>query len=125
MRRTYLDDDDREYVIATKRHLSQLIERRGMAIDDLAYETGIPVTSLRRWLNPKNSTFMPLPAARRTCRALGIEISDMLLPVGHDRRLDRAMRIFLQLPPELADTVIDQLLAIAGALGKPFPFDEG
>lgn len=99
MRRTYLDDDDREYVIATKRHLSQLIERRGMAIDDLAYETGIPVTSLRRWLNPKNSTFMPLPAARRTCLALGIEISDMLLPVGHDRRLDRAMRIFLQLPP--------------------------
>ena len=35
MRRAYLDDDDREYVRDTKLLLAQLIERRGMAIDEL------------------------------------------------------------------------------------------
>jgi hypothetical protein len=30
----------------------------------------------------------------------------------------------LQLPPEIADTVIDQLLAIAAALGKPIQLDD-
>ena len=124
MRRAYLDDDDREYVLATKRLLGQLIERRGIAIDDLAFETGIPETSLRRWLSPRDSSFMTLPAARHICRVLGIEIADMLLPVGHDRRLDRSLRVFLQLPPEIADTVIDQLLAIAAALGKPIQLDD-
>lgn len=124
MRRTYLDDDDREYVIATKRHLSQLIERRGMAIDDLAFETGIPETSLRRWLNPRNASFMPLAAAACLCRALGIEITDMLLPIGHGRKLDRALQIFLQLPPELADAVIEQLLTVAAALGKPIQVED-
>ncbi|MNG11278.1 hypothetical protein D3C84_948070 [compost metagenome] len=124
MRRAYVDDDDREYVLATKRWLSQLIERRGMTIDDLAYESGIPETSLRRWLSLKNGAFMPLPAARHICRVLGIEIADMLLPVGHDRRLDRALRVFLQLSPELADTFIEQLLAISAALGKPIQLDD-
>lgn len=124
MRRAYLDDDDREYVLGTKRLLWQLIERRGITIDDLAYETGIPQTSLRRWLSSNNTSFMTLPAARHICRVLGIEIADMLLPVGNDRRLDRALRIFLQLPPELADTFIDQLLAIAAALGKPIQLDD-
>lgn len=124
MRRAYLDDDDREYVRDTKLLLAQLIERRGMAIDELAFETGIPETSLRRWLNPNNPQFMSLPAARHVCRVLGIEIADMLLPVGHSSRLDRSLRIFLQLPPELADTVVDQLLAIAEAIGKPIQFDD-
>jgi transcriptional regulator with XRE-family HTH domain len=124
MRRAYLDDDDREYVRDTKLLLAQLIERRGMAIEELAFETGIPETSLRRWLNPNNGLFMNLPAARHICRALGIEIADMLIPVGHNRRLDRSLSIFLQLPPEIADTFIDQLLAIAAALGKPIPLDE-
>ncbi|ELB2793261.1 helix-turn-helix domain-containing protein [Aeromonas hydrophila] len=124
MRRAYLDDDDREYVLATKRLLAQLIERSGMPIDELAFETGIPETSLRRWLSLNNSSFMNLPAARHICRVLGIEIADMLLPVGHDRKLDRALRIFLQLPPELADTFIDQLLAVAAALGKPIQLDD-
>lgn len=124
MRRAYLDDDDREYVRDTKRLLAQLIERRGMAIDELAFETGIPETSLRRWLNPNSPQFMSLPAARHVCRVLGIEIADMLLPVGHSSRLDRSLRIFLQLPPELADTFIDQLLAISAALGKPIELDD-
>lgn len=124
MRRAYQNDDDREYVMSTKRLLGQLIERRGIAIDDLAYEADVPVTSLRRWLSLKNTSFMTLPAARHICRVLGIEIADMLLPVGHDRRLDRSLRIFLQLPPELADTFIDQLLAIAASLGKPIQLDD-
>lgn len=124
MRRAYLDDDDREYVRDTKLLLAQLIERRGMAIDELAFETSIPETSLRRWLNPNTPQFMSLPAARHVCRALGIEISDMLLPVGHSSRLDRSLRIFLKLPPELADTLIDQLLAIAEALGQPIQLDD-
>lgn len=124
MRRAYLDDDDRKYVLGTKRLLGQLIERRGIAIDDLAFDADIPVTSLRRWLSLKNDSFMTLPAARRLCRVLGIEIADMLLPVGHDRRLDRSLQIFLQLPPELADTFIDQLLAIAAAMGHPIQLDD-
>lgn len=124
MRRAYQNDDDREYVMSTKRLLGQLIERRGIGIDDLAYEADVPVTSLRRWLSLKNTSFMTLPAARHICRVLGIEIADMLLPVGHDRRLDRSLRIFLQLPPELADTFIDQLLAIAASLGKPIQLDD-
>lgn len=124
MRRAYLDDDDREYVRDTKLLLAQLIERRGMAIDELAFETGIPETSLRRWLNPNTHQFMSLPAARHVCRVLGIEIADMLLPVGDSSRLDRSLRIFLKLPPELADTLIDQLLAIAAALGQPIQLDD-
>ena len=57
--------------------------------------------------------------ARRICDYLGIEISDLLLPIGRQRHLDRALRIFLRLPPRLADTVIDQLMVMADALGAP------
>ena len=38
----YLTDDDREYVIATKKHLAQLMQRHGVSVDDLSFETGIP-----------------------------------------------------------------------------------
>ena len=69
----YLTDDDREYVIATKKHLAQLMQRHGVSVDDLSFETGIPTTSIRRWLNVRHSGFMPLPAARRICDYLGIE----------------------------------------------------
>lgn len=75
----YLTDDDREYVIATKKHLAQLMQRHGVSVDDLSFETGIPTTSIRRWLNVRHSGFMPLPAARRICDYLGIEISDLLM----------------------------------------------
>ena len=115
----YLTDDDREYVIATKKHLAQLMQRHGVSVDDLSFETGIPTTSIRRWLNVRHSGFMPLPAARRICDYLGIEISDLLLPIGRQRHLDRSLRIFLRLPPRLADTVIDQLMVMADALAPP------
>lgn len=61
----YLTDDDREYVIATQKHLAQLMQRHGVSVDDLSFETGIPTTSIRRWLNVRHSGFMPLPAAYR------------------------------------------------------------
>lgn len=115
----YLTDDDREYVIATKKHLAQLMQRHGVSVDDLSFETGIPATSIRRWLNVRHSGFMPLPAASRICDYLGIEISDLLLPIGRQRHLDRSLRIFLRLPPRLADTVIDQLMVMADALAPP------
>lgn len=67
----------------------------------------------------RHSGFMPLPAARRICDHLGIEISDLLLPIWRHRHLDRSLRIFLPLPPCLADTVIDQLMVMADALGAP------
>ena len=95
------------------------MQRHGVSVDDLSFETGIPTTSIRRWLNVRHSGFMPLPAARRICDYLGIEISDLLLPIGRQRHLDRPLRIFLRLPPRLADTVIDQLMVMADALGAP------
>ncbi|MNH76142.1 Helix-turn-helix domain protein [compost metagenome] len=122
MSRAYIDDDDRAYVAAIKKHLASVIKRRGLTLDDLSDATGIPEPSLRRWLSTRNHSFMPLHAARRICQALGIEIADMLMPVGQ-RGGDRVLLAFLNLPPALAELAVRYAYDVAAACGKPIPVD--
>lgn len=120
MSRAYIDDEDRAYVTAIKKHLACVIARRGLTLDDLSDETGIPEPSLRRWLSTRNQSFMPLHAARRICKALDIEIADMLIPVGQ-RGDDPLLMAFLALPPALAEMAVRYAYDMAAACGKPLP----
>lgn len=99
MSREYMDEQDRAYVQATKRHFRQWMERNGWSPDDLANITKVPATTIRRWVSPLNDQFMPLGAAHHICRRLGIDIQAILLPQGSTTTA-RATRIFLQLPPK-------------------------
>ncbi len=72
MPREYMDEQDRAYVQATKRHF-------------------------RRWVSPLNDQFMPLGAAHHICRRLGIDIQAILLPQGSTTTA-RATRIFYSSP---------------------------
>lgn len=82
MSREYMDEQDRAYVQATKRHFRQWMERNGWSADDLATITKVPATTIRRWVSPLNDQFMPLGAAHHICRRLGIDIQAILLPRG-------------------------------------------
>lgn len=122
MSREYMDEQDRAYVQATKRHFRQWMERNGWSPDDLANITKVPATTIRRWLSPLNDQFMPLGAAHHICRRLGIDIQAILLPQGSTTTA-RATRIFLQLPPKHADMMVEQWLQIARTLGVDLDID--
>lgn len=118
MSRAYIDDDDRAYVQVVKMTLAGIIARQGLTLDDISDATGIPEPSLRRWLSPRSHTFMPLHAGRRICLALGIELADMLLPVGR-RGDDPILQAFLALPPGLAELAVRYAYDAAEACGTP------
>lgn len=118
MSRAYIDDDDRAYVLAVKKNLAGVLARRGLSLDDVSDATGIPEPSLRRWLSPRTQSFMPLHAARRICQAIGIEIADMLMPVGQ-RGDEPILQAFLALPPALAELAVRYAYDAAEACGTP------
>lgn len=118
MSRAYIDDDGIAYVMAVKRHTKQLMRARGMTIEDLSYATGVPDSTMRRWLSTRSRSFMPLFAALRICQTLGVGISDMLIPTDV-AGTDPVLQAFLALPPKLARAAVKSAYDMAAACGSP------
>lgn len=101
IKRLYITNRARVYLITTKTHISTLIRDKGFSVQELSYKTQIPLSSLIKWLNQNNELHIPLPAVVVIAQALNVSVRDMLPPdnipqAESDRYL--AIEVFLQAP---------------------------
>lgn len=105
MIRDYIDEADRQYLRATKAHMAGLMARRGIGVEELAAGSGIPETTLRRWLSESRKEFCGLLEARRLAEVLEVSLIDMVVPFDA-RTDDQVLRNFLALPPHVQEAVV-------------------
>lgn len=103
MRKNYVDDIDREYVVNTKLKFAGILQERGWSVKRLSLDAGIPESTLYGWLDIDNPEFMSLPAASKVCRTIGISIHELLadpmwLTIDRNRYL--FVRPFMEEPIE-------------------------
>lgn len=79
-RKNYLTAAESNYVSAAKQFLSMTLESRGVSPDQLSLITGIPASTISRWLSKNRDEFMTLADAALICRHLGIDVQHMLPP---------------------------------------------
>ena len=101
IKRLYITNRARVYLITTKTHISTLIRDKGFSVQELSYKTQIPLSSLIKWLNQNNELHIPLPAVVVIAQALNFSVRDMLppdnIPQAESDRY-RAIEVFLQAP---------------------------
>ncbi|MGU5637103.1 helix-turn-helix domain-containing protein [Aeromonas veronii] len=101
IKRLYITNRARVYLITTKTHISTLIRDKGFSVQELSYKTQIPLSSLIKWLNHNNELHIPLPAVVVIAQALNVSVRDMLppdnIPQAESDRY-RAIEVFLQAP---------------------------
>lgn len=79
-RKAYLTAAELDYVAAAKRYLAAILAEKGVSESQLEEMTGIPVSTLSRWLSQERGEFMTLADAALICRAIGIDVQAMLPP---------------------------------------------
>ncbi|HEB4993857.1 TPA: helix-turn-helix transcriptional regulator [Aeromonas hydrophila subsp. hydrophila] len=79
-RKAYLTSAELGYVAAAKRYLAAILAEKGVSESQLEEMTGIPVSTLSRWLSQDRGEFMTLADAALICRAIGIDVQAMLPP---------------------------------------------
>ncbi|WP_033138425.1 helix-turn-helix domain-containing protein [Aeromonas finlandensis] len=79
-RKAYLTAAELDYVAAAKRYLAAILAEKGISESQLEEMTGIPVSTLSRWLSQDRGEFMTLADAALICRAIGIDVQAMLPP---------------------------------------------
>lgn len=79
-RKAYLTAAEQGYVAASKRYLAAILAEKGVSESQLEEMTGIPVSTLSRWLSQDRGEFMTLADAALICRAIGIDVQAMLPP---------------------------------------------
>ncbi|MCH7348608.1 MULTISPECIES: helix-turn-helix domain-containing protein [Aeromonas] len=84
-RKAYLTSAELEYVAAAKRYLAAILAEKDINESQLEAMTGIPVSTLSRWLSQDRGEFMTLADAALICRAIGIDVQAMLPPATWDR----------------------------------------
>lgn len=77
-RKKYLTHHALEFVVLTKLKLRSIMEDRGWNMETLSHATGIPQSTLSRWLDPERRDFMGLADAVVVSEALGITVREML-----------------------------------------------
>lgn len=101
IKRLYITNRARVYLVTIKTHISALIRDQGFSVQELSRKTKIPLSSLIRWLNHHNDLHIPLPALVVIAQALDISVRDML-PPGNIPQTEsdryRAIEVFLQAP---------------------------
>ncbi|MEV3833467.1 helix-turn-helix domain-containing protein [Aeromonas allosaccharophila] len=91
-RKAYLTAAELDYVAAAKRYLAAILAEKGISESQLEEMTGIPVSTLSRWLSQERGEFMALADAALICRAIGIDVQAMLPPQHGVARIQRARR---------------------------------
>lgn len=79
-RKAYLTSAELEYVAAAKHYLAAILAEKDVNESQLEKMTGIPVSTLSRWLSQERGEFMTLADAALICRAIGIDVQAMLPP---------------------------------------------
>lgn len=99
--RVYITKRARAYLKAAKQHLMALLTDRGLDEESLSHMTKIPLTTLKRWLDPEHDGFMPLQAAAVIAEHLKISVHDILPPdgvVAMDSERYQALEVFMTAP---------------------------
>ncbi|MFR9719858.1 helix-turn-helix domain-containing protein [Aeromonas diversa] len=98
----YLTQESREYILRAKGYLQHMLAKRGLSHGDFSEMTGIPRTTLQRWLSTSNDGFMTLVDAVVICQHLGISVHDMLpepcWPVREEQQRTSLLRRLEQIP---------------------------
>lgn len=76
-RKSYVDEKSRDYVRQTKRKLALIIADKGWTVETISEVTKIPATNLYRWLDPDETSFVPLDCSMMICNCIGIDIREM------------------------------------------------
>lgn len=108
--KTYITKGARDYVVYAKQHLLQLLSDKGLDENALSRRTGIPLTTLKRWLNPDNDVFMPLTAAVVIAGELDLAVCQILPPIGnpyHPVERQDAMAALANVPIEHVRALVD------------------
>lgn len=102
-KRQYITPEALQFVAITKLNLIRILSHRGMDARTVSRATGIPESTLSRWLDPELSDFPPLVALVVIADHLGIQVREILADPGF-RGLDyeryRQLRPLLELPVE-------------------------
>ena len=70
------------------RPLSEWLKKTGTAMEDIAYETGIPLGILRAKLN--NTEYVPMEYIDRICGAFGLKVEEVMeWSEGEQKELER------------------------------------
>lgn len=78
MKKPYIQQIDRDYIVNCKLKLAGIIKSRGWTVDALSAKTGIPVSTIYSWLDIERTEFMTFAAASVVCRALKISVHEVL-----------------------------------------------
>lgn len=80
--KTYVTPQARQFVEATKLHFANLLDASGVTPARLSRMTGIPESTLSRWLNINVSDWMGFDQAAVVANALGVTVREMLAHPG-------------------------------------------
>lgn len=102
----YLTSSSIDYVHRTKRVVRQLMAERNLRQIHISRMTGIPRSSISRWLSPHNDEFMGLAEAVMISSVMGVSVQSILAtpdwPVLDDEHMG-LMSVAARLPkPHLA-----------------------
>jgi DNA-binding Xre family transcriptional regulator len=93
----YLTPVSLDYVIACKLKLAGILEDRGWNKETLSYATGIPQSTLSRWLDPDRHDFMRLADAAVISDCIGITVREMLAdPMWRDLQPNDERYLFIR-----------------------------
>ncbi|HIC8798581.1 TPA: helix-turn-helix domain-containing protein [Aeromonas veronii] len=96
-RKVYLTAAEHDYVADAKRYLAAILAEKGVSESQLEEMTGIPVSTISRWLSPERREFMTLADAALICRALGMDVHSMLPPATWTHSYPESARIVILL----------------------------
>ena len=80
--KTYVTPQARQFVDATKRHFANLLDVKKVSPARLSRMTGIPESTLSRWLNVNVPDWMGFDQAAVVANALGVTVREMLAHPG-------------------------------------------
>lgn len=108
-KKAYLTWQARAYVKATKQRVNLILKERQISHATLAVMTGIPDSTMSRWLNEDRDEFMGLGDAALICDRLGITIRDILPDAEWRHQSDQRwgeLQFFLTIPLDHARWMI-------------------
>lgn len=77
-KKLYVTERAIRFTVASKHKLRSIIKDKGLSSWKISSGTGIPVSTIDRWLSDDNHEFPPLPSACVLADFLGISVREML-----------------------------------------------
>lgn len=70
--KNYINEDARIFAINAKLRISNIIKEKKWSLEAINSATGIPLSSLYRWLDTNDTSFMPFPVLAILAKTLNV-----------------------------------------------------